>query len=180
MKRKRGVAAKCTMVAQVCACVRVCVSNLLHARLPRAACPPASLALRRDTYQTHMSLGITWQHAYFRVALDLGKKPSAVIEPRLVKVAMYAARAHSVCSKCAAGWKACGRGSIAGCTRMSLLGAANFCHGHALDGTTWCGCVPPEGRMLVCVCTSNLLKCDRGGLGCRVSSCRVYTRSTAT
>jgi hypothetical protein len=115
----------------VCACRSCCTRGF---RAPRA---PLHAWIFAETQPDTLSLGITWQHAYFRVALDLGKKPSAVIDPRLVKVATHAARANSVCSKCAAGWKACGRGSIAGCTRMSLFGAANFCHGHALDGTTW-------------------------------------------
>ncbi len=73
-----------------------------------------------------ISLGMTWQHAYFRVALDLGKKPSVVIDPRLVKVATHAARAHSVCA-CAPSVRRAGKcaGGSIGCARECLCLGSN-------------------------------------------------------
>ena len=134
MTRKRGAAAKWTIVAQVFACV--CVEADARAA---SACrvPPCMSASSQRYNQTHMSHGITWQHAYFRVALDLGKKPSAVIDPRLVKVATHAARAHRVCA-CAPSVRRAGKCAVdCGVHADASVWGRKFYHGHALDGTTW-------------------------------------------
>ena len=83
--------AKWTVAPQVRACARGAHTDC--AARPAPAGPPRRRV--RPLRATANTRPLPPQHAYFRVALHLGKKPSAVIDQRLVKVSIRACCARA-------------------------------------------------------------------------------------